>query len=111
MNTSKGHTWCRAAIAAAPNDFAVSVLSGNLGALLLSAGRLPEALEELEITIQIGGRVGKIAEAHTAGEAERHNPHPDKEMTIALLSKRVHFWLYSAIAGNESDKTCAKLSS
>ena len=59
---------CRGAIAVSPNIFATSVLMGNLGALLLSAGQLREALQELEKAIQLGIQIGSTAQANTAGK-------------------------------------------
>lgn len=40
---------------------------GNLGALLLSAGRLPEALLTLDESIQLGLQFGHMAQGNTAG--------------------------------------------
>ena len=51
-----------------PNVFATSLLLGNLGALLLSAGQLQGALQELEKAIQLGIQIGSTAQANTAGE-------------------------------------------
>jgi len=62
---------CRAAIKASPNQFVASTLTGNLGALLMSGGRMQEALDQLDDCIAVSATLGEQAASSVAGIA-RH---------------------------------------
>lgn len=57
----------RGAIRASPNELAASTLMGNLGALLMSGGRMQEALEQLDESISLGTSLGDMSLANVAG--------------------------------------------
>jgi hypothetical protein len=57
----------RVAIKTSPNKLVASTLMGNLGALLMSGGRMQEALEQLDESISLGSSLGDMSLANVAG--------------------------------------------
>lgn len=60
------------AIKHAPNAAIAATLEGNLGALLMSAGRLKEALALIKDSITHGNVVGEPVAENTAGALHSH---------------------------------------
>lgn len=64
---------CRRAIEVAPSAKVAAILEGNLGALLMSAGKLREALQTMDESIAKSASIGSLKTDANVGKRDSHN--------------------------------------